>query len=117
MHGGDRGEASLSKRRTKQTRLQKSIDELKARQQNVTWPGFVSNARSVDETLLKGSPDGPLVQRVGRWIVGITLFGAGLVIALDSFSGSALELIPALAALAFGGLVLWRGSPIRRGHK
>jgi MFS family permease len=73
----------LPKRRRPRTRLQKSFDEVEARQQNITWPNYVSNARSVDEALLKGSPNAPMVQRVGAWLFGLAfiLAAVGMVIA------------------------------------
>lgn len=62
----------MTKRRTQKTRLQKSFDDLEVRQQNITWPNYVSNARSVDGYLFKGSRDAPLVQRIGAWLFGLT---------------------------------------------
>jgi hypothetical protein len=57
------------------------VEEIKAKQRNTLWPDALLNSRSVDTYLWKGSPDAPLVQRVGAGIFGITfmLLGAGLI--------------------------------------
>ncbi len=57
------------------------IDEIKAKQSNTVWPDTMTNSRGVDEFLWKGSPDAPLVQRIGAWIFGVTfvLLGIGFV--------------------------------------
>ena len=38
----------------------------------------MKNSSSVDEFLWKGSPDAPLVQRIGAWIFGLTFILLGL---------------------------------------
>jgi hypothetical protein len=48
------------------------IEEMEARQRNTVWPDTLLNGRSVDEFLWKGSPDAPLVQRIGAWVFGLT---------------------------------------------
>ena len=48
------------------------IEEIKAKQRNTVWPDTHRNGRSVDEYLWKGSPDAPLVQRIGAWVFGFT---------------------------------------------
>lgn len=60
---------------------EQGVEETKAKQRNILWPDALLNSRSVDAFLWKGSPDAPLVQRVGAWIFGITfmLLGAGLI--------------------------------------
>jgi|SRR5271163_3212864 len=53
------------------------IKEIKAQQRNTVWSDALVNSKSVDEFLWKGSPDAPLVQRVGAWMFGLffILFG------------------------------------------
>lgn len=47
------------------------VEEIEAKQRNTVWPDTMKNGRSVDEFLWKGSPDAPLVQRMGAWIFGM----------------------------------------------
>jgi hypothetical protein len=47
------------------------IEQTKAKQRNTIWPDTFQNGRSVDEYLWKGSPDAPLVQRIGAVIFGL----------------------------------------------
>jgi hypothetical protein len=58
---------------------EKWIDEIESRQRNIVFPDTVRNGRSVDELLWKGSPDAPLVQRIGIALFGLT-FAAGSVV-------------------------------------
>jgi hypothetical protein len=53
------------------------IEEAKGRQRNIVFPDTVRNARSVDAYLWRGSPDAPLVQRIGAWLFGLTFIGIG----------------------------------------
>jgi hypothetical protein len=55
------------------------IEEIKAKQRNTVWPDAFVNSKGVDEFLWKGSPDAPLVQRVGAWIFGLTFILFGLI--------------------------------------
>jgi hypothetical protein len=57
---------------------QSLIEEIKATQQNTLWPDTMKNSSSVDEFLWKGSPDAPLVQRIGACIFGLTFILGGL---------------------------------------
>jgi len=50
---------------------QQLIEELKQKQRKPVWPDTLLNGRNVDEYLWKGSPVGPLVQRIGAWISGL----------------------------------------------
>ena len=54
------------------------IEEFKAKQRNTVWPGPLVNGRGVDEFLWNGSPDAPLVQRIGAWIFGLTFISIGI---------------------------------------
>jgi hypothetical protein len=54
------------------------IEEIKDQQRNTLWPDALRNGRSVYEFLWKGSPDAPLVQRIGACIFGLTFILGGL---------------------------------------
>jgi hypothetical protein len=54
------------------------IEETKARQRNIVFPNTVRNSRNVDAFLWRGSPDAPLVQRMGAWIFGIFFILCGV---------------------------------------
>ena len=56
------------------------IDESRASQRNIVFPDTVRNARSVDVFLWRGSPNPPLVQRIGAWLFGLTYIGLGLAL-------------------------------------
>lgn len=60
---------------------QRPLEDAKQKQSNTLWPDAFRNSRSVDEFLWKGSPDAPLVQRIGACIFGLTfmLSGVGFV--------------------------------------
>ena len=49
-----------------------AIEEVSAKQRNTVWPDTIRNSSSVDAFLWKGSPDAPLIQRIGAWIFGVT---------------------------------------------
>jgi hypothetical protein len=54
------------------------IEEVKDQQRNTLWPDTFRNGHSVDAFLWKGSPDAPLVQRIGACIFGLTFILGGL---------------------------------------
>jgi len=60
---------------------QQLVEEIKQKQSNTVSPDTLHNGRSVDEYLWKGSPDAPLVQRIGTCIFGFTfmLLGVALI--------------------------------------
>jgi len=47
------------------------IEEIEAKQRNTIWPDAMKNSSCVDAFLWKGFPDAPLVQRMGAWIFGM----------------------------------------------
>jgi hypothetical protein len=49
------------------------IQDLKASQENLTWPGALRNNRGVDALFWKGNPKAPLVQRIGLMLVAVAL--------------------------------------------
>lgn len=61
------------------TKQDQAIEDLRAKQRNTVWPDPIRNSRSVDAFLWNGSPDAPLVQRIGAWIFGLTFILAGLL--------------------------------------
>ena len=61
------------------TKQDQAIEEVRAKQKNTVWPDAIRNSRSVDAFLWNGSPDAPLVQRIGAWIFGLTFILIGLV--------------------------------------
>ena len=67
----------------KSVQHERLIEEIKAKQRNTVWPDTLMNGRSVDEFLWKGSPDAPLVQRMGAWIFGLAfmLIAVGVIAA------------------------------------
>ena len=58
--------------------LKKFIDDSRANQGNIVFPDAVGNGRAVDVFLWHGSPDPPLVQRIGAWMFGMSFFAIGL---------------------------------------
>lgn len=68
------------KNRAEKPQTREFIAEFEAKQRNIVFPDTLKNSRSVDEYLLKGSPDAPLVQRVGAWIFGIAFIIVGLAL-------------------------------------
>jgi len=63
---------------------EKLVEEVRAKQSNTVWPDTLLNGRSVDEFLWKGSPDAPLVQRIGAWIFGLFfMFGGAVFVEAD----------------------------------
>jgi len=55
------------------------IDETCSCQRNIVFPDTFRNVRSVDVFFLRGSPNPTVLQRIGAWLVGMTLVGLGLV--------------------------------------
>jgi hypothetical protein len=86
------------------------IDDFKAKQRNTVWPDPLINSRGVDEFLWKGSPDAPLVQRIGAWLFGLFFLAAGVAfLELARERGSGLLILLALAGLGLGLKVFMNG--------
>lgn len=66
------------KDKSKNSDTDEVVAELRNRQRNTVWPDTMHNSKSVDEFLWKGSPDAPLVQRIGAWIFGLFFILCGL---------------------------------------
>jgi hypothetical protein len=54
------------------------VEDFNGKQSNTVWPEAMVNSRRVDEFLWKGSPDAPLVQRIGACIFGLVFILAGI---------------------------------------
>ena len=86
------------------------ISDLEAKQRNFVWPDTMRNSRGVDVLFFKGDPKAPMVQRIGCWVFGISMFfitATSTAELLDS--KSAAWAIMALASGGFGGWVFSRG--------
>jgi len=98
------------------------VEDVKARQENTVWPDTLKNSSSVDAFLWKGSPDAPLVQRMGAWILGLFFFGWGLVFSFISYKEhSWAVVIYAVVGILLGAKIFWNGckrnSRHRQSHK
>lgn len=99
--------------------LDEFIQETRASQRNIVFPDTVRNGRSVDAFLWHGSPDPPLVQRIGAWIFGSTFIGLGLssfimaaaFIRDGSWSGFGVFILIGFLVLLFGIRTFRNGFP------
>jgi len=91
---------------------QQLIEEVKRKQRNTVWPDTMVNGRSVDEYLWKGSPEAPLVQRVGAWLFGglFMVSGVSMIEAIREMSpdrkSPASVIVGVLIAVLFFGVGL-----------
>src|SRR5579862_9565643 len=89
-------------------------EEIRARQENIVWPGPLVNSRGVDEFLWKGSPNPTVIQRIAAWIFGLTFIGmAFALLALAwNLGGTAIVIFGggALFSLALGVRHCWSGT-------
>ncbi len=65
-------------RKVKISAQERLLEEIEAKQRNTVWPDPLRNTRDVDVFLWKGSPDAPLVQRIGAWMFGIAFILCGV---------------------------------------
>ncbi len=56
------------------------IDQIAAKQRNVTWPAPLINSRAVDVLLWRGSANVTPVQRIGICLFGIVFLLGGVVL-------------------------------------
>jgi hypothetical protein len=92
------------------SRQNRIIEEVKAKQRNTVFPDTVRNSRNVDAFLWKGSPDAPLVQRVGAWIFGLFFLLCGVTclgLALKSHSWA--DVLYSVVGFLIGGKVFLNG--------
>jgi len=93
----------------------KFIEDLKAKQNNLTWPGTLIGGRSVDAFLWRGSPNPTLVQRLAAWLLGTFFFVPGLLfVSKAKGEGSWLGVIVGWGFALVGAKVFRNGFP-RRG--
>jgi hypothetical protein len=57
---------------------QKFVNEIQAKQRNILWPDTFGNGWSVASFLWKGSPNAPLIQRIGAWLFGTVFLLCGV---------------------------------------
>ncbi|MCX6621078.1 MAG: hypothetical protein NTY38_08350 [Acidobacteria bacterium] len=95
--------------------MDRSLDEIRARQRNVVWPDLAVNAGLVDRFLWKGSPKASLVQRIAAWLFGANFAVVGFVIlAYANREASLFGVIVSLGIIALGVKVFLSGC--RRHH-
>jgi hypothetical protein len=63
------------------------IEDVRHSQRNTVFPDTLRGGRSVDELLFKGSPNAPLVQRIGVIVLALCYILAGLSFVLMAFEG------------------------------
>lgn len=97
------------KRRRRQSDQDMFIEQVKARQRNVVWPGPLINTRGVDAFLFNGSPNPTLVQRIGAWLFGFTFIALGIGFLVLTLDGAAVFSILAIGSLALGVRICYNG--------
>jgi hypothetical protein len=86
------------------------IEDIKAKQKNTVWPGPLLNSRGVDEFLWKGSPDAPLVQRLGAWIFGVTFILLGAIFVDIAYERQSwVVIVVSIGLFLLGGRVFLNG--------
>jgi hypothetical protein len=65
--------------------LDSYIEDIRDRQRNTVFPDTLRGGRSVDELLFKGSPNAPLVQRIGVLILALAYVLVGIVFVSMAF--------------------------------
>lgn len=95
---------------------QRFVEDFKAKQSNTLWPDTLKNSKGVDEFLWKGSPDAPLVQRIGAWIFGLTFILLGFAFVDIAYEKhSAFDLVFSSIWFLIGGKVFLNG--FRKRHE
>jgi hypothetical protein len=86
------------------------VNEIRTKQQNLTWPEMVRNGRAVDEFFWKGSANAPPVQRIAACLFGLCFSVGGL-----EFLGFALKHRSLFLLLLAAGLILLGGRLLMNG--
>jgi hypothetical protein len=88
------------------------INDLEARQRNIWMGDQIRNSGIFYRTAWHGSPDAPLVQRIGLAILGVVITGQGIALAKVMMDDRAPFIIGLFVALPFAyiGLRLIRNS-------
>jgi len=93
----------------------KFIEDLKAKQNNLTWPARLIGGRAVYDLLGKGARNLTLVQKIAAWLIGLVFLGQGLVfLSIVRERGFVVVVVICLLCLAVGAKVFRNGFP-RRG--
>jgi hypothetical protein len=83
--------------------------EMKARQENVFWPGPIRNIRFVYDFLWNGSPNATLALRIGAFLLGLAYLASSCAGLYYSFGdGSLLALLYSFGFLLVGVRVLYK---------
>lgn len=95
------------------------IDEIRSKQRNIVFPDTVRNERGLYDFLWNGTPDPPMVQRIGAWMMGLFLVIAGLFPALMAPGGGnwidyGVMLLISLPLIAAGIRIFRNGFPRKR---
>lgn len=94
------------KQRTREP-IDSVVDDLKARQRNLTWPHLLRGSRSVDEYLWKGARDAPMVQRIGAIILALAYLAVALFfISWTTNGGGWLSGLFSLVLIAVGAKIV-----------
>jgi len=98
---------SIEMKRTEREPMDSVIDDLKAKQRNLTWPDVLRGNRSVDEFLWKGARDAPMVQRIGAIILAVAYLAVALFfIDWTSNGGGWLSGLLSLVLIAAGAKIV-----------
>ena len=80
-------------------------EEIRARQNNIVWPGPLVNSRGVEAFFWKGSPNPTLVQRIAAWLFGVTHIGGAILLWILAWQlGGIAWLLLGTPAVAVGAL-------------
>lgn len=100
--------------------MPETADQLRNRQENLTWPNYVVNSRGADQILFKGVENPTLVQRIAAWLFGLTYIAIGFgfwAITLTMEQNSWVMWILAGIMWVLGSWVCYNGSRNRRKEK
>ena len=87
------------------SRLEKLAEDIRAKQNNIVWPGPLVNSRGIDAFLWRGSPSLTIVQRVAAWLFGLTYIGAAMFLSVLAWHEGGTGLV-LLGGIALGGFAL-----------
>ena len=97
-------------RNERNARKSRMVAEIKDKQRNIVFPDTVRNSRNVDAFLWKGSPDAPLVQRMGAWIIGLFFLGWGFCFLYMGYREPSLPIFfYSTVGLVLGGKIFLNG--------
>ena len=87
--------------------LDKYIDDIKSKQNNIIWPNPLRNSGSVDAFLFKGSANPRPVQRVAAWLFGLTYIAGGVIFLGVAWHVKENAWIPASLGVALLAVGIW----------